>query len=48
MKKVEILICSEQGFRATWGAGQMGAYVYMISTVVRKKREKGSKNSHIQ
>ena len=43
MKKVEILICSEQGFRATWGAGQMGAYVYMISTVVQKREKKGRK-----
>lgn len=43
MKKVEILICSEKGFRATRGAGEIGAYVYMISTVVRKREKKGRK-----
>lgn len=47
MKKVEILICSEQGFRATRGAGRWGL-TSMDFYGGTKKREKGSKNSHIQ
>lgn len=37
MKKVEILICSEEGF---WVHGGREGYVNMISTLVRKREKK--------
>ena len=41
MKKVEILICSEEGFWVHGGReGGGGGYVNMISTLVRKREKK--------